>query len=321
MFNKLRNRIVIISMATSAAVLILAFSAIYIIAANRMHEPQNFEFRFENANSDQLEQLHDEVSNFVNERVNQDHQQGLNSLLFSLIFTGIALEAAVFLITLALANESIKPVRDAYKAQKDFIANASHEIKTPLAAIQANLEAADIQNNHWIDNIAIKTEELAALNNQLLTLARVESADLPAEVTEINLPQYIHDLITPLQPQIDQKGIKIKLPKQSMTKMAKLNKPALQQILGILIDNAIKYADKKITITADNTAITITNDGATISQDKLDHIFERFYQTDKTKSGVGLGLAIAKQVANQNHWQLTAASDKKSTTFTLKFTK
>lgn len=308
-------------MATSTAVLILAFSAIYIIAANRMHDPQNFEFRFENVSAEQLTQLHDEISDFVNERVNQDHQQGLNSLLLSLIFTGIALEAMVFLVSYTLASESIKPVREAYKAQKDFIANASHEIKTPLAAIQANLEAADIHDNHWIDNIQIKTDELAALNNQLLTLARVESADLPAEITEINLSAYIHELVTPLQPQIDQKGIKIKLPKQSMTKTAKLNKPAFQQILGILIDNAIKYADKKITITADNDAITIVNDGATISEDKLQHIFERFYQTDKTKSGVGLGLAIAKQVADQNHWQLTVASDKKSTAFTLKFSK
>ena len=93
----------------------------------------------------------------------------------------------------------------------------------------------------------------------------------------------------------------------------------MKQILNILLDNAIKYSDKKINIEVNAHEITVKNDGTTIEKEKLAHLFERFYQVDKTKNGVGLGLAIANEVAEKNGWKLVADSDKKSTSFTLKF--
>ena len=106
---------------------------------------------------------------------------------------------------------------------------------------------------------------------------------------------------------------------KSTNRSINIDSAALKQVLNILLDNAIKYSEKKITVSVEQNSITVKNDGTTIEKDKLEHLFERFYQVDKTKSGVGLGLAIANEVANKNGWKLSADSDKKSTSFILRF--
>lgn len=309
MFKKLRTKFILTNLLTTTVVLAAAFSMIYVSAATDPHPPipHDSEFR-ENT----------EVLNFVEDRLNADRQSSLQHLLITLILSGFGVEVAVFCISFYLAELSIRPVRETYNAQKAFIANASHEIKTPLAVIQANLEAADIQDNHWIDNIAAKTEELANLNNQLLSLARLEAGDRPApEHSSVVLPDTLEQLIRPLQPQIDRKSAQLKLINHDGTQTLQLSAPDLRQILNILLDNAIKYCDHHITVTIDHRQITIANDGATISPKQLPHIFERFYQTDKTKSGVGLGLSIAHQLAENNGWTLTANSSAHKTSFIL----
>lgn len=317
MFKKLRNRIVGISMLSTTIVLVVAFSVIYsTVAANTKNRPMpkpqfNASVIFED----------NERSSFSEEmglRIKEDREEGLRVLLVSLIVSGISIEVLVFLFSLYLANQSIKPVKETYNAQKQFIANASHEIKTPLAVIQANLEAADIKDNEWVNNAMQKAEELADLNNQLLALARVDANANKSKKSEIDLSKSIDNLVKPLKPQMDKKGIECTIEKISTRKVT-LDSAAFKQVLNILLDNAIKYCDKKISITVDSHEVRIKNDGTTIAPEKLTHLFERFYQVDKTKSGVGLGLAIASEVANKNGWKLSAESDKKSTSFILKF--
>lgn len=317
MFRKLRNRIVAINMLTTTIVLVIAFFTIYSVVAssvkNRpMPKPEmNMSVIFDNGkNMD----FNDEI----NKHIEKDREEGLHALLVSLIITGVCIEFLIFLLSLYLANQSIMPVKETYNAQKQFIANASHEIKTPLAVIQANLEAADIKGNEWIDNAMNKAEELAELNGQLLALARVDANANESKKTEIVLSDFVDDIVKPLKPQMDKKEIKTKVEKAT-NRTVVLDSAAFRQILNILLDNAIKYADKKINIKVDAHEITIKNDGTTIEKEKLAHLFERFYQVDKTKNGVGLGLAIANEVAEKNGWKLVADSDKKSTSFTLKF--
>ena len=120
------------------------------------------------------------------------------------------------------------------------------------------------------------------------------------------------------QTQIEKNKIKITV-KKNTNHTITLDSAAFRQILNILLDNAIKYCDKKIEVTVLSHEIIIKNDGTTIAKEKLPHLFERFYQVDKTKNGVGLGLAIANEVANKNGWRLYAESDQKSTSFMLKF--
>ena len=316
MFNKLRNRIVGISMLTTTIVLVVSFSVLYSTVSSQINNRpmptpnNNMSVVFDN-------KFNASFSEEVFKHIEADRRESTQNLLNSFITTGICIEILMFLITLYLANQIVRPVKETYEAHKQFIANASHEIKTPLAVIQANIEAADIKGNEWIDNAAKKTEELAELNNQLLTLARIDVNTNEIKKEEIYTSKFINDLIKPLKPQIEKKGINLAINIEKDHKVS-INKAGLKQALNILLDNAIKYSDKNITIEQKGSEIKITNDGAIIEKGKLNHIFERFYQTDKTKEGVGLGLAIAKEISNKNNWKLTASSDEKSTSFMLK---
>ena len=309
MFKKLKRKFIGSTILASTVILVIAFSTVYAIAynANRGGRPRE-PFRLN---------ISDDVSIMFEERLENERSAHLNTLLVSLIVTGVALEVIVAIFAILHAEASIRPVRDAYEAQKNFIANASHEIKTPLAIIQANLEAADIQGNHFIDNAAKKAEDLAVLNNQLLNLARMESNSDEIKLEKINLKETVTETANFYLPKLKKSELKIKAEKDIHEKT--LNRAEFVQLLNILIDNAVKYCDKKITIFVSEKSVAVKNDGATIPVEDLPHIFDRFYQTDKTKSGVGLGLAIGKTIAEHNKWELKADSDKKSTTFTIYF--
>ncbi len=323
MFKKLKRKFILTNVFTSTAILLVTFSSIYIIAANsakhRIQTQKPFEMSGDVYGDRSLpDSFTNSVREQLDERIEQENRDFLQGLLISLIVSGVAMEIVIFLASLYLAEESIKPVREAYNAQKTFVANASHEIKTPLAVIQANLEAADIHNNHWIDNAAKKVEDLANLNNQLLTLARMDSIEYKSTLTEENLTELVYETTDYYTPQITAKKIALVIkPTRTKVILQKLNKPDFVQLLNILIDNALKYGKSKINLQVSSNTVSVTNDGATIPADKLAHIYDRFYQTDKSSAGVGLGLAIASQIAERNHWKLSAKSQNHRTTFTI----
>ena len=304
MFSSLRNRLILINFGISSVVILITFTAIYIISTRSadMRPPM------------MSVSIDSEASKLFDAWIQSEREAAARNLLISLIVSGIGIELAVVFISYYLAEEAIKPVREAYESQKVFIANASHEIKTPLAAISANLEAADIKNNHWIDNVAMETEKLTALNSELLTLART---DLVNTVTseEVNVKELVEKQLKSFEPRMNN----IKFRKElNVSDKVKVNASDFSELLGILMDNAIKYSDKKITLTLEDHVLKVTNDGATISKDALPHVFDRFYQADKNSEGVGLGLSIAKSLADRNHWNLSVKSNS-NTTFTLNF--
>ena len=304
MFRKLRNRLILINFSISSVVILITFTAIYISSTRSadMRPPM------------MSVSIDSEASKLFDAWIRSEREAAARNLLLSLIVSGIGIELAVVFISYYLAEEAIKPVKEAYESQKVFIANASHEIKTPLAAISANLEAADIKNNHWIDNVAMETEKLTALNSELLTLART---DLVNTVTseEVNVKELVEKQLKSFEPRM--KDIKFKK-ELNVSDRVKVNANDFSQLLSILMDNAIKYSDNKITLALEDHVLKVTNDGATISKDALPHVFDRFYQADKNSEGVGLGLSIAKYLADRNHWNLSVKSNS-NTTFTLNF--
>lgn len=323
MFKKLKRKFILTATLSSATVLVIAFSAVYFIVSHNVNHrppiPADETVAKQESQTEQEPQLQQEQkpkNDDFAERIKDDRKKSLETLLISLIVTGVAVEIAVVFISFFLAEQSIRPVREAYETQKTFIANASHEIKTPLAVIQANLEAADIKNNHWLDNVAKKTEELASLNNQLLALARIDGAPETSSKEDVDLKTLVEEVTSCYEPKLAEKKAALKIAGQGIKKLSRAD---LTQLLNILVDNAVKYCDKRVSLEIVSDYIKIKNDGATIKKDELKHIFDRFYQTDKTKSGVGLGLSIAKQLAEKNGWNLSAESTIKTTTFTLKF--
>ena len=284
MFKKLRNRIIFTTMAVTGTVVSVVFVLVFVLTTRSV----------------------------PGRPMMPDALKG--DLALSLILSGIAIEITAAIVSYFMAEEAIKPVREAYNAQKIFIANASHEIKTPLAAISANLEAADIHENRWIKNVERETEKLTMLNSELLTLART---DLVTErkAEDTNLREVIDTTLENLTPRLQNRTLKKKI---VLPEKTRINRGDFEQILNILMDNAIKYSDSKIILDVNGHKLVVENDGAKISPEALPHVFERFYQADKTSEGVGLGLSIAKSLAERNGWKLSANSGK-NTSFILEF--
>ncbi|MBQ6127648.1 HAMP domain-containing histidine kinase [Candidatus Saccharibacteria bacterium] len=322
MFKKLKLKFILTNILTSASVIIIAFTSIYFVAKNS-NDRRAIKPAFEGIGMEQMpEQFNEQFNKQMNAQIAKEREESLQTLLISLIVSGIAVEAIIALLSIYLAEQSVKPVRDAYQAQKDFIANASHEIKTPLAVIQANLEAADIQNNKWLDNAAKKAEDLAELNNQLLALARSEAIEDNIKESEFLLTKNVKGLISAFDAKADEQGKAITISSSVPDNYkVSLNRRAFEQIINIYLDNGVKYAKNTVGVNVKKDRITVISDGKMIPESKLPHLFDRFYQADKTTEGVGLGLAIAKTVAEKNGWKVYAETDKefKTNLFVLKF--
>ena len=308
MFRKLRNKLIWMNLGITTVVIVVAFTAIYIFAtqsANRRPPiPET-----------QTEIYTDDFENVIEITIKREKQAAARDLLIMLIVSGVAIEMIVAFISYYLAEESIKPVREAYESQKVFIANASHEIKTPLAAIAANLEAADIHGNKWINNVEKETEKLSALNSELLTLARSDLIE-KSKMDEVDLRKLLEEELKRFEPRLGKTKLQTEITAHSKIRLARTD---LVQIINILMDNAIKYSDKKILVKCDDHELVVSNDGVLVDKKDLLHLFERFYQADKSSEGVGLGLSIAQSVAMRNGWKLTVKQENKLTSFVLRF--
>lgn len=322
MFKKLKQKFILTNVLISAAVILVAFSSIYLVAAGDSHQRNEKPNPIIQVQIGDNPEITKEFNDKMAERIEAERSASLRTLLISLIITGLTVESIIAIISILLAERSIRPVRDAYNAQKEFIANASHEIKTPLAVIQANLEAADIKNNKWIDNAMKKAEDLAELNNQLLLLAKSESIPTSTAVKEITLEKFVKNTASAFDAKAEEQGKTISYSSSvSEDYKIKINRTAFEQILNIYVDNAVKYCKTSIAINIKKDRIYVISDGKPIPESKLKHLFDRFYQIDKTTEGVGLGLAIAKSVAEKNGWEVSAYVDKdqKTNVFVLEF--
>ena len=313
MFKKLRNRIIITTMATTTAVLILAGTIIMLFSSTMRPEPEpprngiTISFN-EPSFNDQA----------FNDYIKTDREEGNTRLLITLICVGLLIEIGTFCIVYYLSQKIVEPVKDTYDKQKLFIANASHELKTPLAVIEANIEALDVSkaNEKWKRNIEHEITHANKLVLDLLQLARMDAGNNKSTPEKFDLNKEIKNHIELFKPKFS--GT-ITYKSNTKSKSFLLPKQDILQVLDILLDNATKYGHKKITVVLNNNSIKVTNDGTTIPKKDLNKIFDRFYQTDKTKDGSGLGLAIASALCAQNNWQIKADSNARTTTFTVTF--
>lgn len=313
MFRKLRIRIIVITMALTTAVLIL--SGVLIMAISSASRPEPKPHAEQDNYGTQLPAHYDDQE--LKEFIKNDRKEGTQRLLVTLLCVGLAVEVMTFLIVYYASQKMVEPVKDSYDKQKLFIANASHELKTPLAVIQANMEALDVTkgSEKWKSNIDAEIAHANKLVLDLLQLAKMDAGSIEKSAPEeIRLNEEIKKHIELFEPKFTGK---ISFKADNKAKNLTLPKQDFLQVLDILLDNATKYGDKKIVISLDKNTISITNDGATISKEDLIKVFDRFYQTDKTKSGSGLGLAIAKAICEQNGWSINCESNKNATTFSV----
>ncbi|MBQ6320907.1 HAMP domain-containing histidine kinase [Candidatus Saccharibacteria bacterium] len=301
MFGKLRRKIILVTMAITTAVLVLAGGMVMLFHTKMRPEPKEFPERV-------VVEMDDRVRVEMKEYIEGDREEGNRRLLVTLLGVGIAVEGLVFLISYDLSSRMVKPVQDAYDKQKMFIANASHELKTPLAVIQANMEALEVTrgSEKWKDNVETEIARANKLVLDLLQLAKMDAGSLGrSKVEKVDLAKELEQRVERFRPKF---GGKITL-KVGEKREWFLAKQEVLQVADILLDNATKYGERKIVVTLGKDGFWVENDGAKIKKEDREKIFDRFYQTDKTKEGSGLGLAIAKALCEQNGWTISCEGE------------
>ncbi len=309
MFKKLRNKFILTNMITTTVIVVFAFSAIYLgTSLTQQRGPVRDVPPMFKGSSEMRETFEKEIK--------EVRDESLAKLAVTLIVIGALTEILVFVASYYYAERAIRPVKDAYEKQREFIANASHELKTPIAAARANFEALGSTEQPWTDNVDMELERASNLVNDLLVLARTDGRTVEAKKKEVDLAKLVRKRAQLIEARLGKKKLSIDAPDKMPKTIAEAD---FSQVLDILLDNAVKYSNKMISIGLDEKKLIITNDGKTIPQEKLEKVFDRFYQTDKTAEGSGLGLAIAAAVVKQNGWKIEAQSDKKTTSFILSF--
>ena len=231
-------------------------------------------------------------------------------------------------VSVLLSKWAVRPVERAWQQQRQFLSDASHELKTPLTVILSNaelLEAAPLEDRpaRWADNIRSEAGQMKSLVEEMLTLARADNAVPTAVMGEVSLSDLATDCVLAFEPVAFEAGKPLEsdiTPDVTVTGDA----DKLRQLIGVLLDNAIKYgqAGGTISLTLRRTdrqaRLLVSNPGDPIPPDQLGRLFERFYRADASRgeqSGFGLGLPIAASIATEHKGTLKAESDQASTRF------
>ena len=240
----------------------------------------------------------------------------------------------IFLISLWLSGLAVKPVKKAWEQQKQFVADASHELKTPLTVILANNnimmshpQSRVTDERQWLESTEEEAQHMKQLIDQMLFLAKSDAGNTQVQLSEVNLSEIVEGSALNFEPVAFEREVLIDTDIRPDILMQG-NQLQLNQLAHILIDNAVKYAEDNSTVTialhkhGDGTEFTVNNKGSVISKEEMEHIFDRFYRAEKSRTtkGYGLGLAIAQRIVEDMNGKITVQSNQTDgTTFTASF--
>ncbi|MDR0357330.1 MAG: HAMP domain-containing histidine kinase [Clostridiales Family XIII bacterium] len=272
-----------------------------------------------------------------------DYEQALSRLLFSMAILGGCVLATIFFLSYRFANRAIRPVEESIEKQRRFVADASHELKTPLAIIYSNAEAILADENasvrsqrKWVDRIEEESNRMRNLVDNLLYLAKTE--DTAGEDAPFDLFAAAEDEVKRAEAILYERGVKLTMKKYAEAVVVKADEERIRQAILILLDNAVKYTDEGGEVTAEVGKekhigyIRISNTGEGIPPEDLPRIFDRFYRADRARTsiregtissgrsgrgGFGLGLAIARVVVERSKGRIRATSSNGLTSFTV----
>ncbi len=261
-------------------------------------------------------------------------QKILTTLIYTFSAVAVGMLIVIFFTSRFFANRAIAPVREAFDKQKQFIADASHELKTPLAIINTNAdvllangdESIDSQAK-WLHRIKSETERMKTLTGDLLYLTEMDDARTSVMFAPFNASDSIESVILTMEASVYERNLSMDYDIEPDL-MLHGNSEQIKQVVMILLDNAIKYSNSQGTITLSfkkrghDLVLKVSNTGEGIAAEHLERIFDRFYRIDASRArklgGYGLGLAIAKSIVEQHKGKISAKSDLgETTTFTI----
>lgn len=255
----------------------------------------------------------------------------MRSLISSCAVVGVLCLVVFFCISLLFARWSIKPVSQAWSQQKQFVADASHELKTPLTVIMTNaelLQSSDYgedSKQKFADSILTMSHQMRGLVESLLELARVDNGAAKAKFIELDYTQLVSDALLPFEPLFFERGLQLESQLQEGIRLSG-SEAHLRQVVEILLDNALKYSSADATVQirlvqqGNQSLLTVSNPGDPISKEELKNIFKRFYRIDSARAmnhSYGLGLSIAESIVTSHHGKVWAESSGGMLTFSV----
>lgn len=250
----------------------------------------------------------------------------LNNLIVTTLIIGSLSFIVLFIISLYLASWAIKPVKYAWEKQKEFVADASHELKTPLTVIATNADVVlanpqdkVINQAKWINYIKVETDRMSKLVNNLLYLAKVDNNEEKDSFLSFNLSDAIISASLPFESVIFESNKTFEINVEPDIYLYG-DEEKIKQIAVILLDNAIKNSNDNgkiglgLNVDKDKNKVnlTVSNTGYGIPPESIDKIFERFYRVDKSRTretgGYGLGLSIAKTIVDHHKGSINVKS-------------
>ena len=239
-------------------------------------------------------------------------------LKYTLVFAGITL-IIIFGLSCFLADKVVKPLEQNAIKQKQFISDAGHELKTPIAVISTNLEmlSRQIGENKWLDNIEHETGRMSALIKQLMELAKTES--MTPLMEELDMSHLVEGEILPFESVAFEQGIFLDYEKVCGNIRLNGNTEQLKQLVSILVDNALEHSSEKTDVIIqlkeqkNKVILSVANKGKEIPEEQREHLFERFYRGDYSRNSesnhYGLGLAIARAIVETHKGSIRVKCD------------
>lgn len=238
----------------------------------------------------------------------------LDSIFWTFLIACLLSLIAFYLMSRYLAGKAVAPIAKAWETQKNFLADASHELRTPLTVIRTNLdvvmcspEETVAEQTEWLDNIREETRAMSGLVESIFFMARADANQMKLERTQFDYRVMIELAVRAYKPMAEEKGITLTADLDNGAVICG-DEDKLRRVLRVLVENAIRHTPAGGTITvrmthdAKMTELAVIDTGEGIPLIHQEHLFERFYQADRSRSkgGAGLGLAIAKWIVEEH---------------------
>ncbi|WP_432628416.1 sensor histidine kinase [Brotaphodocola sp.] len=243
-----------------------------------------------------------------------------HTFFLACVWTAICGLVAVLILMILLSKWILRPFSENYEKQRRFITDAGHEIKTPLAIIEADSEILEMDigdDNEWLQDIRQQTKRLTSLTNDLIYLSRMEEAQNQIQMIEFPFSDLAEETVQSFQTMAKAQNKNFSAlidPRISV----KGDQKSLRQLISVLLDNALKYSEENGNISLSlrrqgrYACLTVTNSTADPISLQLDHLFDRFYRGDESRNsktgGYGIGLSIASAVTANHKGKISATS-------------